>query len=217
MPVFEYIINTLSEEIQSGLPGWGAQKIMITPGRGKMDIKAIEKNNPRESSVLIWLYPKGDEIFTRLIQRAKSEKVHGGQVAFPGGKYETTDKDLWRTALREAQEEIGLPPQKVCKAGALSPVYIPPSNFWVHPFVGFSHSDMPVLIDPLEVQRTIDLNIQTLLDPSIKEEKLIVHSYSKTGEKTPYYNVQGYTVWGATAMILSELEALLRRAYKKQW
>lgn len=215
MPVFYDVINILEEEIKIGLPGWDAQKRMIAPGRGKMDIEKIEKNNPRKSSVLIWLYPNEDEVFTRLILRTQIGKVHGGQVAFPGGKYEEKDESLWHTALREANEEVGLIPHNITKVGELSTVYIPPSNFWVYPFIGYSLKDMPVKIDPAEVQKTIDMNLQTLLDPKIKEEKLIVHSYSTNGENTPYYNISGYTVWGATAMMLSELEALLRRVYKR--
>jgi 8-oxo-dGTP pyrophosphatase MutT (NUDIX family) len=213
MPVFNDVINALEEEIRLGLPGWDAQKRMITPDRQKIDLKKIEKNNPRISSVLVWLYPKEDEIFTRLILRTQVGKVHGGQVAFPGGKYEDTDADLWQTALREAFEEIGLPPKEIHKVGELSTVYIPPSNFWVHPFIGYSKSDIVSTIEPAEVQKTIDMNISVLLDAKIKGEKLIIHSNSSQGQKTPFYDIEGYVVWGATAMILSELEELLRKVY----
>jgi hypothetical protein len=212
---FHQFIEVLSEEINLGLPGWEAQKLMIVSGRGKIDKEKIALNNPKTSSVLIWLYPKGDEIYTRLIHRTQIGKVHGGQIAFPGGRYEEGDKDLWHTALREAFEEIGLPPAKINKVGELSTVYIPPSNFWVHPFIGYSVEEISSTIQTEEVQKTIDTNISVLLDPIIKEEKLITHSNSVTAQKTPYYNIQGHTVWGATAMILSELEALLKRTFRK--
>lgn len=215
MPVFYDIIEALAEEVETGLPGWEAQKLMIVPGRGKVNKQLIEKKKPKISGVLIWLFPKGDEIYTRLILRTPLGKVHAGQVGFPGGKYEETDKDLWTTAIREASEEIGLATKKIKRIGELTTIYIPPSNFWVHPFIGFSENEMPSVINSVEVQRTIDLNIQTLLDPKIKAEKLILHSSSTKEQKTPYYNVEGFTVWGATAMMLSELEELLRRTYKK--
>jgi 8-oxo-dGTP pyrophosphatase MutT (NUDIX family) len=215
MAVFDEVIRGLREEMERGLPGWDAQKRMIVPERPIMDIEKIKQRNPKESSVMVWLYPKGDEIFTRLIHRTEIGKVHGGQIAFPGGRYEEKDPDMWSTALREAYEEVGLVPGNVKKVGEMSLVYIPPSNFWVHPFIGYSEMYLPFTIQPAEVQRTIDMNLQLLLDPTIKDEKLIVHSNTPTAQATPYYNIEGYTVWGATAMILSELEELLRRVYKR--
>jgi len=215
MPVFYDVINALEEEMKLGLPGWNAQRKMITPDRQKIDREKIQKNNPRTSAVLVWLYPKQDEIFTRLILRSPIGKVHGGQVAFPGGKYEKADVDLWQTALREANEEIGLPKEGITKVGELSRVYIPPSNFWVHPFIGYSKTEIETIIEPAEVQKTIEMNLSLLLDPEIKGEKLIVHSNSNQGQNTPFYNIEGYVVWGATAMILSELEELLRKVYAR--
>ena len=215
MPEFKAFIDILAVEIEKGLPGWEAQVKMIAPGREKPDSLSIEKRNPRKSSVLVWLYPKEDEIFTRLILRTQYKGVHSGQVAFPGGTWEETDGDLWNTAVREAGEEVGLPKEKIKKVGALSPVYIPPSNFWVQPFLAVSETFMPSVIDTAEVQKTIDMNIQLLLDPAVKEEKVIFHNSSKSDQKTPYYNIQGHTVWGATAMILSEFEALIRGVYTK--
>jgi 8-oxo-dGTP pyrophosphatase MutT (NUDIX family) len=215
MTDFKAFIDILTLEIGHGLPGWEAQIKMIVPDRGKPDIDLIEKRNPRKSSVLVWLYPKEVEIFTRLILRAEYPGVHSGQIAFPGGTWEETDKSLWDTALREASEEVGLPREKIKKIGELSPIYIPPSNFWVQPFIGVSEAFIPPVIDSVEVQNAIDMNIRLLLDPKVKEEKVIFHSSSKSEQKTPYYNIQGYTVWGATAMILSELEELIRRTYSK--
>ena len=210
--MFLEFINRLSAEIKAGLPGWEAQRRMIS-GRPKMDLEAIAKKGPRQSGVLIWLYPKGDEVFTRLILRTEYKGVHSGQIAFPGGTKEESDIDLWHTALREAKEEVGLPPEDVIRVGELSPLYIPPSNFWVQPYIGMSEKKFPPVIDSAEVQKTIELNIKQLIDPSIKEEKIIVHS-DAVSIATPYYNIEGYTVWGATAMMLSELEELLRRVYK---
>lgn len=208
--MFIDFVKHLSDEIKQGLPGWDAQKRMISADRLSIDYEAIKRRNPRQSSVLVWLYPKNEEIYTRLILRPVYKGVHSAQVAFPGGAKEDTDTDLWQTALREAQEEVGLPPEQVSLVGGLSPVYIPPSNFWVQPFIGMSEKPVPAVIDPNEVQRAFDINIRLLTAPQIKEEKIITHS-DKVSIKTPYYNIEGYTVWGATAMMLSELEELLRR------
>ncbi|HWY97657.1 MAG TPA: CoA pyrophosphatase [Bacteroidia bacterium] len=212
--MFLEFIDILTDEIRLGLPGWEAQKLMIS-GRPKMDLELIAKKNPRQSSVLVWLYSEQEEIFTRLILRTEYKGVHSAQVAFPGGTKEGTDTDLWQTALREAYEEVGLLPEKVKYVGELSPVYIPPSNFWVQPYIGMSEEKMPAIIQSTEVQYSIDVNLRLLIDPKIKEEKLILRSGSDTEMKTPYYNIEGHTVWGATAMMLSELEELLRRVYSK--
>ncbi len=212
--MFLEFIDILTDEIRLGLPGWEAQQRMIS-GRPKMDLELIAKKNPRQSSVLVWLYPDNEDIYTRLILRTAYKGVHSAQVAFPGGTKEETDTNLWQTALREAHEEVGLLPEKIKFVGELSPVYIPPSNFWVQPYIGMSENNMPAIIQETEVQHTIDINVRQLLDPKIKEEKLILHSNSSAEIKTPYYNIAGHIVWGATAMMLSELEELLKRVYKR--
>jgi hypothetical protein len=212
--MFLEFIDILTDEIRHGLPGWEAQKLMIS-GRSKMDLELIAKKNPRQSSVLVWLYPENEEIYTRLILRTEYKGVHSAQVAFPGGTKEETDVNLWQTALREAHEEVGLLPERIKYVGELSPVYIPPSNFWVQPYIGMSEEKMPAIIQKTEVQYSMDVNLRLLIDPKIKEEKLIMRSGSDTETKTPYYNIEGHTVWGATAMMLSELEELLRRVYKR--
>jgi 8-oxo-dGTP pyrophosphatase MutT (NUDIX family) len=212
--MFLEFIDILKDEISKGLPGWEAQRRMIS-GRPKIDMEAILKRNPKQSSVLVLLFPDKEEIYTRLILRAEYKGVHSAQIAFPGGTKEESDKDLWQTALREANEEIGLDIEKVKQVGQLSPVYIPPSNFWVQPYIGMTETKTPVIVQEMEVQRSFDVRVDQLLDPVIKKEKLIIHSNTDVGIQTPYYNIEEDTVWGATAMMLSELEELLRRVYKR--
>ncbi len=207
--MYHDFIAKLQEEINKGLPGWDAQKKLAPPNRPKEQFIAATENTPRESGVLVWLYPKGNTIYTRLILRVEG-RVHSGQVAFPGGKKEETDKSFWNTALREAQEEVGLPTEQIKLVGALTPLYIPPSNFWVNPFIGTSDTYMPATINKTEVQACFDVDIIQLLQPKTKTEGPITLS---SGEQriTPFYTLEGHTVWGATAMILSELEELIRR------
>lgn len=207
--MYSEFIDKLKQEISNGLPGWEAQKRMAPPGRTGNGYTPLKEGIPRESGVLIWLYPKEDKIYTRLILRAEFG-VHSGQVAFPGGRVDPNDDSLWNTALREANEEVGLSSDKVKLVGELTPFYLPPSNFWVHPFIGTSENPEPATISKDEVQTYFDIDIFQLLKPESKGEKLITVS---TGEKrqVPFYDLEGYTVWGATAMILSELEELIRR------
>ncbi len=199
----------LKEEIAKGLPGWDAQKRMAPLGRNQARYIPGNVGKTRESGVLIWLYPNQNRIYTRLILRTAGG-VHSGQVAFPGGKVEPTDHDYWHTALREANEEIGLPSENISLIGALTPLYIPPSNFWVHPFIGRGEGRIESSINKAEVQKYFDVELMELLAPESKEERIITVS---SGEQviTPTYILQGNTVWGATAMMLSELEELVRR------
>jgi 8-oxo-dGTP pyrophosphatase MutT (NUDIX family) len=205
-------IEKLKQEINSGLPGWEAQQRMAPMGRIHKLYEPATKYKSRESGVLIWLYLSENKIYTRLILRTQGG-VHSGQVAFPGGQVEPTDHDFWNTALREANEEIGLSRDKITEVGALTPLYIPPSNFWVHPFIGTGEIQEPVSISKAEVQTYFDVDIFKLLQPDAKQEGLITLN---TGEQriAPSYMLGGHTVWGATAMILSELEELIRRTVR---
>jgi 8-oxo-dGTP pyrophosphatase MutT (NUDIX family) len=202
----------LQAEINLGLPGWEIQKRMAPPGRAQSGYDPSGITKPRESAVLIWLYLREDKIFLRLIVRGEYG-VHGGQVAFPGGERDAGDTGFWHTALREAYEEIGLLPDKIKQIGALTPLYIPPSNFWVHPFIGTSEKPEAATISVKEVQKYFDVDIMQLLETGTKGEKLIT---VRSGEKmtVPVYTLEGHIVWGATAMMLSELEELIRRTTK---
>lgn len=206
-------INILKQEIINGLPGWKAQKHMAPLGRNHKEYLPDVKDDSRESGVLIWLYPNQGKIYTRLILRTEGG-IHSGQVAFPGGKAEKQDNDFWSTAVREANEEIGLNLTKVKKIGALTPLYIPPSNFWVHPFIGASDEAEPATLSKAEVQTYFDVDVLQLIQPYFKEESLIKLS---SGEPliVPSYVLGGHVVWGATAMILSELEELTHRTLIK--
>lgn len=161
---------------------------------------------PREAGVLALVYPENGELQLVLTRRTDALRGHSGQISFPGGRHDPTDASFTDTALRETCEELG-----VCDGiqvvGALSPFYIPPSNFTVHPTVGYL-SEPPVFQpNAAEVAEVFMLPLSVLLDPQTKasEEREI------QGRKMmiPYYLVNGHKVWGATAAMLSELEQRL--------
>ena len=149
-----------------------------------------------------------------LILRPTYEGVHSGQIALPGGKIEKYDKDYKAAALRETWEEIGVKPNIIRMLKELTKVYIPPSNFWVHPFLGFTE-EIPVFVrQEDEVEKIIEVSIESLLhETNIISEKLST-SYAKNIE-VPSFKLNGYVVWGATAMMLNELKMLLKSALER--
>ena len=208
--IFSEFIEKLKQQLAQSLPGEAAQYKMASAQR-KLPLRdyLAAAKKPMDSAVLVLLYPVNAKIYTVLMLRPQEQGVHSGQVSFPGGKYEETDGTFMNTALREAGEEMGIIKEQVIIVGELSPLYIPPSNFLVHPFVGYMTEKPVIQPSKDEVKQVIEANIELLLDDTLKDRKIIeVRGYKID---TPFYNIYGNVVWGATAMILSELEDLLRR------
>ena len=195
--------------LNAGLPGLSSQARMAPAGR----VKALEKmkvpDTARESAVLIALYPGESGWEFPLIRRKTYEGVHSGQIGLPGGKVEDFDKDHWDTALREANEEIGLKPSATRRIGELSPLYIPPSNFIVFPKVVVVESEISWQNDPIEVEELIKAPLDQLRDNKRINEDAFVSSSSGVRVKAPYFNIMEQKVWGATAMILAEFRDCL--------
>lgn len=209
--MFERLIEPLRKRLAQNLPGEDQQFLMAPFKRKRMKEIPVEKMNPRKSAVLILLFPEEDVLKTVLIERPLYDGVHSGQVAFPGGKFELEDVELVNTALRETFEEIGIPADEVAILGKLTDLYISPSNFLVSPFVGYMKNTPVFIPDSREVNKVITIDLELLNDISIKGIKTITHS-SGFKIKTPYYDVEGLTVWGATAMIISELNAVIEES-----
>lgn len=145
-----------------------------------------------------------------LILRKTYEGVHSDQVAFPGGREEEIDRDLLATALRETEEEVGVPEKSVAVLKGLTQVYIPPSNFMVSPFIGLCSDELSISIQEEEVEKVVEVPIQDLLDDKKIFSKKIKTSYAVDVD-VPAFKLNGYTVWGATAMMLSEVKDLLKQ------
>lgn len=209
--MFGRFIEQLKVRFQNPLPGEEAQFLMSPFGRQRIQQIDPEKYNPRKSAVLILLFPEQDSIRTILIQRPVYTGVHSGQVAFPGGKFEETDTDLQQTALRETFEEVGVPANTIEIIGKLTDLYINPSNFLVSPYLGFVSKLPDFIMDAYEVQKIITVDLFSLNDIRIQSEKTITHS-SGYKIKTPYYEIEGLTVWGATAMMISELNVVVQES-----
>lgn len=159
------------------------------------------------AAVLLLLFPKDDQLSTIMIKRNEYPGVHSGQIGLPGGRQEYGETfDL--TALRETREELGIDPSQVSLIGQLTPIYIPPSDFEVHPYVGYIPHYPTWQPDPSEVAAIVETPIAAFFDDGLKKNQEIhVDTFTITA---PYYDIQGHQVWGATAIILSEFEHRLR-------
>lgn len=192
------------------LPGVAAQYQMAPFGREEEVKQSHYQMTPKVSAVLIAFYPKSGRIFIPLIERTDSGGVHSRQIGFPGGRQEKQDQDLSMTALREAEEEIGIKSEMASLIGELSQLYIPPSNFRVHPYIGILDEEPTFVPELTEVQSIIEVSISELLDHQIRKRGKVTTASGSTIH-TPYLDVQGHMVWGATAMIISELVEVIRR------
>lgn len=184
------------------LPGSFAHDKMASETRLKLKMPSPNERT-RESAVLILFYPSENQIFIPLILRPQYDGVHGGQMAFPGGRAEKEDENLIRTALREAQEEIGVRVSDVTILGKLTKLYIPPSNFYVQPVVGYMSRKPEFFPDPREVDKVIEISLSDIHNPKIIGRKLL--NVRGVEIDTPFYDILETTVWGATAMMIAEL------------
>jgi 8-oxo-dGTP pyrophosphatase MutT (NUDIX family) len=185
------------------LPGEKAHKLMMPEGR---NLYPSNGDTPRLSAVLILFYEEEGELYFPLIKRPTYNGAHSGQMAFPGGKHEPGES-IDQTALRETHEEIGVPSEQVELIGQLSDLYIPVTNMLVKPFVAISKKKPIFKLDPIEVAALHPVNIKEFLNPQIKiTEQWDIRGI---GVKVPFYLLDEQKVWGATAMILSELEEIV--------
>ena len=199
---FTTFINKLKIRLQQPLPGQIAHNVMASESRLKLKMPSPNERT-RESAVLILFYPFENQLFIPLILRPQYDGVHGGQMAFPGGRAEKEDENLTRTALREAQEEIGVRVSDITVLGNLTKLFIPPSNFFVQPVVGYMTRKPDFYPDPREVDQVIEISLESIKNKSIIKRKIL--NVRGVEIDTPYYDILNTTVWGATAMMISEL------------
>ncbi len=202
------ISRLLRQRLSLPLPGSEAHYKMANADRRINLARFKIPDNPRRGAVLIMLYETNHTIKFPLIVRPVYDGVHSGQISLPGGSVEHSDNNLFATALREAEEETGIFKNNVDLIGKLTELYIPPSNFLVTPFVGI-HTSKPLFIPhSREVARIVELNLEKIMDEKLIHEKNMKLSSGLT-VLTPYFDFDGLVVWGATAMILSELKSVL--------
>jgi 8-oxo-dGTP pyrophosphatase MutT (NUDIX family) len=164
---------------------------------------------PRLGAVLVLLYPDGDDLRLPLTVRSDRLPSHRGEVSLPGGAIDPGEDGPITAALRECHEELGVDPATVAVWGTLSPFYIPPSNFRITPVVGFRSQLPDLLPNGDEVSAVITVTLRELLDPAL----VVVERWTLRGLEVdvPFFAIEGHKVWGATAIVLSEFAARMRR------
>lgn len=178
----------------------------------RMDaLKKLKKDHltPKIAAVMMLVYPKNGISHIVLIIRNSYPGVHSSQIAFPGGKTELIDKNLAQTALRETEEEVGVRSDSVEVIRPFTEVYIPPSNFMVTPFLGFTETTPKFELQPDEVAGIIEMPLHELFNDQIVVERKLMTSYAIAVD-VPAFKVQEHIVWGATAMMISELKETFR-------
>lgn len=166
-------------------------------------------HRPREGGVLVLLYPngQGSELHLVLTRRTDHVATHRGQISFPGGSVDPEDMSTAHTALREACEEIGACQAELRLIGDLTPLYIPPSDFRIYPHVAYAPRRPDFHPQPDEVAELLEVPLRHFLG----DNHTGLETWQIQGEprQVPFYLVQGHKVWGATAMVLAELAAIV--------
>lgn len=214
MTQFNAFLNKIRKALAEPLPGIRSQGKMAPPHR-PIELRIPKQDaQVRDSAVLILLWPDGDQVSTVFILRPEYDGVHSNQIAFPGGKYEINDVDFVATALREAKEEVGINPETVTILGQLTPLFIPPSQFLVYPIVGYT-TIAPVFIpDPIEIKEVIPCHLLDFL----KRDAFTIQDLKVSGRilpNIPCYKIGEKLIWGATAMIFSELLDIIKPFTRK--
>jgi len=167
----------------------------------------------RKSAVMILLFHENEKLKVVFIRRSLYVGIHSGQIAFPGGRYEETDPSIEYTAFREIEEEIGVSKDQIELLGQLSDIYVPPSNFLISIFVGYMAQKPMYKPDEREVAEVIEVNFDELLEPNAIGQKSFYVPSANQSFEAPCYQTTQCDIWGASAMVLSELIDMLTNSH----
>lgn len=206
---FDYFLSLISQIDGKQLGGLTSHEKMIPKERKVFKEMELQAANPRKAAVLALFYPDEQNLTNfLLILRASYDGTHSSQISFPGGKFEPSDGKLEMTALRETSEEVGIHENEVFIKRQLTETYIPPSNFLVSPFMGYT-MNKPTFEINHEVEDLLEVKLSDLLNENSVGSKNLSTSYMENID-VPCFNLNKKVVWGATAMMLSEIKDLIK-------
>ena len=206
---FELFLKHIEAVKNIKLPGIEAQFKLAPKLRLNYNAKKFKANDPKIAAVLALFYPnQNNEVTLLLTKRANYNGTHSGQISFPGGKVEQSDLNLKQTALRETFEEVGIIDEDIEVIREFTEVYIPPSNFLVTPFIGIIYNK-PIFKVNSEVAKIIEVPFSKLIDETNIGSIKITNSYMKE-TSVPCFKIDDSIIWGATAMVLSEIREVIK-------
>jgi 8-oxo-dGTP pyrophosphatase MutT (NUDIX family) len=202
----------LKHKLSKPLPGKVAH-LKMAPASRAQELAESKDNvpNAKKSAVMILFFHEEDTLKMIVIRRSVYVGIHSGQIAFPGGRYEEEDEEVRTTALREIEEEIGISADKIEILGRLSDIYVPPSNFLISVFVGYLAEKPAYKIAEREVDEVIEIPFADFFKSDLIKEKDFYVGSLKAAKNAPYYDVTNAEIWGASAMVVSELLEMLAR------
>jgi 8-oxo-dGTP pyrophosphatase MutT (NUDIX family) len=200
--------SLLSQRLKAPLPGPQAHEPLRATPIGLIKPRFEHRSPPRPGSVLILLYEESGKIMFPLTKRPDYLGAHGGQISLPGGKAEAGETRI-ETALREAEEEIGVPASQIEIVGELTEFFVIPSNFLITPVVGFLKGSPEFIPDSKEVKKIINASVEDLLrvDAVITKEILAAKMFPMMA---PHFEIENEIVWGATAMMINEFRMVVQ-------
>ncbi|MEP5611977.1 MAG: CoA pyrophosphatase [Cyclobacteriaceae bacterium] len=196
------------ERLKKKMPGESAYSLMQPKLQNGSNIRFNHSVKPKEGGVLILLYEEDGVVKFPLIERQDYDGIHSGQISLPGGKKEDEDLDLVQTALRETEEEIGINRSEVRVLGSLTQFFVGASNFDILPVIGVLQTSPKFEPDSREVKEIVTPSVLDLLNIE-KRRTTDINVRNGYMLSSPYFDLENKMVWGATAMMLSELVPVL--------
>ena len=182
-------------------PAPDLRDLLLTPEQAA----ALDAHGRIDAAVLVPIYGWPQSPGIVFTERRSDLRRHAGEISFPGGRQDHSDEDLRRTALREAEEEIGLGPPDVEMVGALPPIGTYVTSYKVHPFVGLIAEDLPLEPNPAEVAAVLRFDLERLRG-AYAMRRLVRRGVPI---RTPTFELDRHLIWGATGRILQDLLARL--------